>query len=274
MTTRSMLALLLLTVAPCTIFGSGCTPLPWTEPAPPAASAPGTAPPPPTAVGSTTPATTPTATETTSPPLPSAAPQDGPLQWVRSCADVEVAAVRAGAASACNDANGVVVVSSWHLEGDGKKEHAVGTIDRFQDGKSSLHATVSTDEATVIAALVSAETASLEVKREAGTIRVSMLVTTGEDYRTETEIVSLFRDTQPAPVWSGLGTTMSSRMDTCSVSNVATFALGDTTLERTIASSAKFSAQNLEPTLLAELKRDCNPAKPATKKERFAVAAR
>lgn len=181
-------------------------------------------------------------------------------------------AVRAGAASVCNDANGVVVVATWHLEDDHQKPRAVGLIERFQNGKSSLNAPVSTDDATVIAALVSADSATLEVKREAGAIRVSTFVATGEDYRTQTEIVSLFRDNQTAALWSGLGTTLSTRMDACSISNAATFGLTGGSLERTITSTAHFTSQRLEPTLLAELKRDCVPAKPSTRKDKFVVA--
>lgn len=270
MTTRARLGLLLLSVAP---LAGGCAPLPWAEAGPPAPSASNAAPGAPTAVVSTAPATTPTPTDTTSPPLPSAAPQEGPLQWVKSCGDVEVAEVRAGQAGACNDTNGVVVVSAWHLEGDGKKEHAVGTIDRWQNGKSSLHAVVTTDDATVIAALVSVETATLDVRRESGAIRVTTIVGNGEDYRTDTEIVTFFRDKSSDAAWSGLGSIHMARMDTCSISNAATFSMTDAALERTITSTAQFTAQNLDATLLAELKRDCVPSKPPTKKDKFALAA-
>lgn len=257
-------------VVPVVVFAAGCTPLPWADQVPPqptvsAAAAPATA------VVSTVPASP--SAPTMPPPLESAAPQDKPLEWVKSCADVDVVAVRAGQAGACTDANGVVVASAWHLEGDGKTERAVGTIDRWQNGVSSLHATVTTDDHLVIAALVSVETASLDVRREAGAIRVTTTVGSGEDYRTDTEIVTFFRDRTDAAVWSGLGSMHMARMDSCSISNAATFALTDSALERTITSTAKFTTQNLEPTLLAELRRDCIPSKPATKKDKFAVAA-
>lgn len=236
---------------------TGCTPLPWTEPVPqPSASqASSTVAPPSVAPVASGPAT----------------PVDGPAgPVVKSCADATLAPVGGGKVTACNDGKGVVLVVEWHLEGDGKGRRAIGTIDRWQDGARSLHADVATSDLAVISAIETAESATLEVGREAGAIRVGVEVAVGEDYRTVTEIVSLFREAETEPLWSGLGTIRESQMDACMKARVATFAFPDEkTVARTTTPTAEFAAQNLDAKLLATLKKECVAGKPRT--EKFAL---
>lgn len=243
----------------CFVFIAGCAPLPWTEPVPqPSASS----------TNATVAAPT-TAPEASAP----ATPVDGPSgPVVKSCADAAISPVGGGKVAACNDAKGVVLVGEWHLEGDAKARRALGTIDRWQGGVSSLHATVATSDPVVIAAIETAESATLDVAKESGAIRVSLAVAVGEDYRTITEIVSLFRENEAESVWSGLGDVQESQMDACMKSRRATFAFPDaTTIVRTTTPTAEFAPQALDPKLLATLKKECVAGKPKT--EKFAVSS-
>lgn len=237
----------------------GCTPLPWTEPVPASSGS--------QAAGVTSaPPPVPTPTE----PAPAPTTAAGP--GVRACADKATESTRGGKVFACDDSKGVVLLVEWHLEPDGKGRRAVGTLDRFQDGNSSLHATMATSDAAVIQAIETAETATLEVARENGVIRVGASIAVGEDYRTVTEVVTLFREHDTEAMWSGLGNAMESQMDACTKSRVATFAFpNETTVERTITSEATFVPQQLDPKLLATLKKECVAPKPKT--EKFAVTA-
>lgn len=247
----------LVPVSVIVLTAAGCAPLPWTEAAPqPSAS-----------VANVTVAAPSVAPEASAAPTPVDGPA-GPV--VKSCADATLAPVGGGKVAACNDAKGVVLVGEWHLEGEAKARRAVGTIDRWQNGASSLHADVATSDVAVIAAIETAESATLEVAKESGAIRVSVAVAAGEDYRTVTEIVSLFRESETESIWSGLGDVQESQMDACMKTRRATFAFPDAkTLARTTTPSAEFAAQELDPKLLATLKKECVAGKPKT--EKFAL---
>jgi hypothetical protein len=225
----------------------------------------------------TSPSTVPIASTSAAPiasSVASATTAEPAKKGVRSCKEVTLTPTGGGSASACSDEKGIVIVAIWHLEGTGKARHASGTIDRFQDGAQSLHAVVSTDDASVVSALETAEHSSLDVQPEAGAIRVGTILETGEDFRTSTEIASIFLENGTTAAWTGLGTRSESEMDSCMKTSNVTFAFPDAQahIERTTTSIASFTPQAIDAATLAKLKKGCVAAKPASKREQFLLA--
>lgn len=193
-----------------------------------------------------------------------------PPEEVPSCASAGLAPTGAGKAAACNEDGGAVAISRWQLEGEGKARRATGIVDRWEHGTHSLHAPVSTDDPTVVRALETADSAGIDVLAEDGLLWITTTVSVGEDYRTTTSIMTLFLDPSSDMIWAGLGTRSESMMDTCTKLSLVTFRLFDsTTIERQTASTAIFTPQNLDPALLARLKKECVAPKPAQKIEKL-----